>query len=202
MAGNIPRLNEASLDARVFLVAIGGSLLTSLAAGLMPAIGASRMGLTEFLKSRAMRGSSDSRSCASKSLSVPLGSGTDRLVVTPYKSTSSSQCLRNESRQSTCEEVGAGRTGLSTPSQSWRSRRICLAFLVDFLRLLKPRLASSTRWPLIVDSPKLPPADSAGNTTAAGTALAATKKGEQISIRSESLVEFRLEQPASLPSPD
>ena len=56
--GNIPRLNEASLDARVFLVAIGGSLLTSLLAGLMPAIGASRMELTEFLKSHAMRGSS------------------------------------------------------------------------------------------------------------------------------------------------
>jgi len=56
--GNIPRLNEASLDARVILVAIGGSLLTSLAAGLMPAIGASRMELTDFLKSHAMRGSS------------------------------------------------------------------------------------------------------------------------------------------------
>lgn len=56
--GNIPRLNEASLDARVFLVAIGGSLLTSLAAGLMPAIGASRMELTNFLKSHAMVGSS------------------------------------------------------------------------------------------------------------------------------------------------
>ncbi len=56
--GNIPRLNEASLDARVFVVAIGGSLLTSLLAGLMPAIGASRMELTEFLKSHAMRGSS------------------------------------------------------------------------------------------------------------------------------------------------
>ena len=56
--GNIPRLNEASLDARVFLVAIVGSLLTSLLAGLMPAIGASRMELTEFLKSQAMRGRS------------------------------------------------------------------------------------------------------------------------------------------------
>ena len=56
--GNIPRLNEASLDARVFLVAIGGSLLTSLLAGLMPAIGASRMELTEFLRSHATRGRS------------------------------------------------------------------------------------------------------------------------------------------------
>ena len=37
---------------------------------------------------------------------------------------------------------------------------------------------------------------------AGGTALAATKKGEQVSIPSESLVEFRLDQPASLPSPD
>src|SRR5579863_9281985 len=56
--GNIPRLNEASLDVRVLLVAIGGSLLTSLLAGLAPAIGASRMELTEILKSHAMRGSS------------------------------------------------------------------------------------------------------------------------------------------------
>jgi predicted permease len=56
--GNIPRLSEASLDARVFLVAICGSLLTSLLAGLMPAISASRMELTDFLKSHAMRGSS------------------------------------------------------------------------------------------------------------------------------------------------
>ena len=33
----------------------------------------------------------------------------------------------------------------------------------------------------------------------AGTAVAATKKGQQISIPSESLIEFRLEQPVSLP---
>jgi hypothetical protein len=34
-----------------------------------------------------------------------------------------------------------------------------------------------------------------------GTALAATKRGEQVSIPSESLLEFRIEQPASLPAP-
>lgn len=34
---------------------------------------------------------------------------------------------------------------------------------------------------------------------AGGTVVAATRKGEQISIPSESLVEFRLDQPASLP---
>jgi len=33
----------------------------------------------------------------------------------------------------------------------------------------------------------------------AGTALAATKKGEQVSVPSESLLEFRLEQPTELP---
>ena len=68
--GNIPRLNGASLDARVFLVAIGGSLLTSLLAGLMPAIGASRMELTEFLKSHAMRGSSAGHSRLQSALIV------------------------------------------------------------------------------------------------------------------------------------
>ena len=68
--GNIPRLNEASLDARVFLVAIGGSLLTSLLAGLTPAIGASRMELTEFLKSHAMRGSSAGHSRLQSALIV------------------------------------------------------------------------------------------------------------------------------------
>ena len=35
---------------------------------------------------------------------------------------------------------------------------------------------------------------------AGGTAIAASKKGEQLSIPSESLLEFRLEQPASLPA--
>lgn len=54
--GNIPRLNEASLDVRVFAVAVLASLLTSGLAGLMPAIGASRMQLTEFLKAHATHG--------------------------------------------------------------------------------------------------------------------------------------------------
>jgi predicted permease len=49
--GNIPRLNEASLDGRVLLVAITASLLTSMVAGLLPAASASRMQLTDFLKS-------------------------------------------------------------------------------------------------------------------------------------------------------
>lgn len=54
--GNIPRLNEASVDARVLSVAVAASLFTSLVAGLVPAIGATRMKLTDFLKSHAARG--------------------------------------------------------------------------------------------------------------------------------------------------
>jgi predicted permease len=68
--GNIPRLNQASLDARVFLVAIGGSLLTSLLAGLMPAFGASRMELTAFLRSHAMRGTTTGHSRLQSALIV------------------------------------------------------------------------------------------------------------------------------------
>jgi hypothetical protein len=36
--------------------------------------------------------------------------------------------------------------------------------------------------------------------TAGGTAIAASKKGEQLSIPKESLLEFRLAQPVTLPA--
>ena len=68
--GNIPRLNEASLDARVLLVAIGASLLTSFFTGLLPAISFSRMQLTDFLKSHATRGSSAGHSRLQSALIV------------------------------------------------------------------------------------------------------------------------------------
>jgi hypothetical protein len=38
-----------------------------------------------------------------------------------------------------------------------------------------------------------------GALAGAGTAVAATKKGQQISIPSESLIEFQLTQPVALP---
>jgi putative ABC transport system permease protein len=47
--GNIPRLNQASLDGRVLLFAVGVSLLTSLLTGILPALAVSRMSLTGFL---------------------------------------------------------------------------------------------------------------------------------------------------------
>ena len=56
--GNIPRLNEASLDWRVLLVAVGAALFTSLVAGLLPAWRASRTELTDFLKAHGARAGS------------------------------------------------------------------------------------------------------------------------------------------------
>jgi predicted permease len=47
--GNIPRLNEASLDARVLLFTVAVSVLTSVLAGVLPALAVSRINLTDFL---------------------------------------------------------------------------------------------------------------------------------------------------------
>ena len=47
--GNIPWLNEASLDWRVLLFALGVSLQTSLLTGILPSLAVSRMSLTGFL---------------------------------------------------------------------------------------------------------------------------------------------------------
>src|SRR6202012_1474130 len=46
--GDIPRLNEASLDMRVLLFTIAISLLTSALSGVFPALVVSRMNLTDF----------------------------------------------------------------------------------------------------------------------------------------------------------
>ncbi len=68
--GNIPRLNEASLDGRVLLVAIVASLSTSVIAGLLPAVSASRMQLAEFLKSNNAPGSATGHSRLQSALIV------------------------------------------------------------------------------------------------------------------------------------
>lgn len=49
--GDIPRLNQASLDGRVLLFTLALSLLTSLITGILPAIGISRTNLIAFLAS-------------------------------------------------------------------------------------------------------------------------------------------------------
>jgi predicted permease len=54
--GNIPRLNEASLDWRVLLFALAASMLTGVITGLFPAVGASRLQLVESLKAKGAQG--------------------------------------------------------------------------------------------------------------------------------------------------
>ena len=68
--GTIPRLNESTLDARVLVVATCSSLLISLVAGLLPAVSASRLELTEFLKSHAAKGSPSGHSRMQSALIV------------------------------------------------------------------------------------------------------------------------------------
>jgi putative ABC transport system permease protein len=53
--GNIPRLNEASLDMRVLFFTVAISLLTSLLTGILPALTVSRVNLTGFLAATGSR---------------------------------------------------------------------------------------------------------------------------------------------------
>lgn len=53
--GNIPRLREASLDARVLLVALGAALLTALLTSILPALHATRLQPTDVLRPHGSR---------------------------------------------------------------------------------------------------------------------------------------------------
>jgi predicted permease len=53
--GNIPRLNEASLDMRVLLFTIAISLITSALTGVFPALAVARIDLTDFLADTGTR---------------------------------------------------------------------------------------------------------------------------------------------------
>jgi putative ABC transport system permease protein len=53
---DIPRLDEASLDPRVLLFAVGVSLVTGLAFGLLPALAASRVNVLNLLKQGGNKG--------------------------------------------------------------------------------------------------------------------------------------------------
>ncbi len=54
--GNIPRLNETSLDLRVLVFALAISILTGVVFGILPALGVSRTNLTEVLKQGGNKG--------------------------------------------------------------------------------------------------------------------------------------------------
>jgi putative ABC transport system permease protein len=53
--GNIPRLNEASLDTRVLFFTVAVSVLTSVITGILPASAVSRINLTDFLATSSSR---------------------------------------------------------------------------------------------------------------------------------------------------
>jgi predicted permease len=55
--GDIPRLNEASIDLRVLGFTLAVSVLTSVLFGILPALFAARINLVEFLKTGGNRGS-------------------------------------------------------------------------------------------------------------------------------------------------
>jgi predicted permease len=55
--GDIPRLNEASIDARVLFFTLIVAVLTSVVFGILPALLATRINLVEFLKAGGNRGS-------------------------------------------------------------------------------------------------------------------------------------------------
>ena len=54
--GNIPRLNESTLDVRVLVVALTVSILTSVFSSVLPAVAVSRMHLTDFLRAHEVSG--------------------------------------------------------------------------------------------------------------------------------------------------
>jgi putative ABC transport system permease protein len=60
--GNIPRLQEASLNGKVLAFAVAIMFLTSVLTGIMPAVAASRVNLIEFLKSGGQTGAKGERS--------------------------------------------------------------------------------------------------------------------------------------------
>jgi predicted permease len=68
--GNIPRLNEASLDMRVLLFTVAISLLTSVLTGIFPALAVSRINLTDFLATTGSRSVAGAHTRAQSTLIV------------------------------------------------------------------------------------------------------------------------------------
>jgi predicted permease len=68
--GNIPRLQQSSLDLRVLAFTLILTLLTSVLTGILPAFSSSRINLIEFLKSGSHRGTVGARTRLSSSLIV------------------------------------------------------------------------------------------------------------------------------------
>jgi putative ABC transport system permease protein len=59
--GDIPRMDQASIDTRVLVFTLITAVLTSVLFGILPALFASRINLVEFLKSGGNRGTVGTR---------------------------------------------------------------------------------------------------------------------------------------------
>lgn len=68
--GNIPRLREATLDVRVLIFTAVVALLTSMLAGVLPALTVARVNLTDLLKSGSSRPTASSHSRTQSALIV------------------------------------------------------------------------------------------------------------------------------------
>lgn len=68
--GNIPRLEDSSIDLRVLLFTVLVAVLTSVLFGILPALSVSRVNLVEFLKSGGNRGAVGARGRAQSTLIV------------------------------------------------------------------------------------------------------------------------------------
>jgi len=68
--GNIPRLEDSSIDLRVLLFTVLVAVLTSVLFGILPALSVSRVNLVEFLKSGGNRGAMGARARVQSTLIV------------------------------------------------------------------------------------------------------------------------------------
>ena len=71
--GNIPRLEQASLDSRVMVFTLCVSLLTSVLTGILPALAVSRVNLSDFLASGRSGSASDTQGRSQSILIVAEG---------------------------------------------------------------------------------------------------------------------------------
>jgi len=69
-AGDIPRMEDATLDMHVMAFLVGVTVMTSLFFGVLPLISAPRINLAEFLKSGGVRGIIGNRSQLRKALAI------------------------------------------------------------------------------------------------------------------------------------
>ncbi|MGH9604733.1 MAG: ADOP family duplicated permease [Terracidiphilus sp.] len=137
--GNIPRLNEASLDGRVLLFAVGVSLLTSIISGILPALTVSKLDVTGLLNSsggHAIAGKHSRTQCAlivAEAAMVVVLMACAGLLIRSYINLESVNT--GFSRSTVSMKISLDEHPGATPEQSWARR-------VAFFRGLIARLSA------------------------------------------------------------